>query len=246
MKILRGIYTFYGLLVFAILFLVFFIPFLIPIYFPKQYKLTGIFNRWWSRLVFTFIGIPFRIRYYAPLDRNKQYIFCPNHFSYLDIPVMGLNPINTIFVGKSDIGNIPLFKFMYHRLHITVDRTKLKSRYSTMVKTLEALEEGKSLVIFPEGGIITAHDPVMGHFKDGAFRASIEKQIPIVPVTIPFNWIILPANEFLLKWRPLKVIFHEPISPAGYTLDDIHDFKQNVRSVIEQELNRQFGHEDRP
>ena len=76
---------------------------------------------------------------------------------------------------------------------------------------MEAIDEGKNLVIFPEGGIITLKDPVMAKFKDGAFRVAIEKQIAIVPVTIPFNWIILPPDEFLLRWHPLKVIFHEPI-----------------------------------
>src|SRR6185503_5315375 len=100
---------------------------------------------------------------------GRQYIFCPNHFSYLDIAAMGLNSHDSIFVGKNDMENIPLFGFMYRSLHITVDRTKLKSRYSSMLRTFGALDEGKSLVIFPEGGIMTEKDPVMSKFKDGAF-----------------------------------------------------------------------------
>jgi 1-acyl-sn-glycerol-3-phosphate acyltransferase len=140
---------------------------------------------------------------------------------------------------------VPLFTYMYRKLHITLDRKKLKSRYSSMVQTLQAIEEGKSLVIFPEGGIVTKHDPVMGHFKNGAFRASIEKQIPIVPVTIPFNWIILPADQFLLTWRPIRVIFHEPIDPAGYTTKDVEAYKLKVRSVIEVELTKELNYENR-
>jgi 1-acyl-sn-glycerol-3-phosphate acyltransferase len=134
------------------------------------------------------------------------------------------------------MGSVPVFGYMYRKLHITVDRSKLRSRYSTVIKTRAALDEGKSLVIFPEGGIITEREPIMGPFKDGAFRASIEKQIPIVPVTIPYNWIILPADEFLMNWRPLKIVFHKPIDPTGYTIDDIGKYKQDVRSIIEQEL----------
>ncbi len=241
MKILRRIYTFYGILIFALLFVVFFFLLLIPIFFKKQHHLTGLFNRWWARLLFTFIGMPFSARYASPLNSKKQYIFCPNHFSYLDIPAVGLNKHNAIFVGKNDMENIPLFGFMYRKLHITVDRTKLKSRYSTMLKTLAALDEGKSLVIFPEGGIVTEKDPVMGKFKDGAFRASIEKQIPIVPVTIPFNWIILPPDQFLLNWHPLKVIFHEPIDPSEYTPGQVDELKTRVRNIIDSELNRHIA-----
>jgi 1-acyl-sn-glycerol-3-phosphate acyltransferase len=137
--------------------------------------------------------------------------------------------------------NIPVFGFMYSKLHITVDRAKLKSRYITLVKSLKALDQGKSLVIFPEGGIVSKHPPVMAEFKDGAFRAAIEKQIPIVPVTIPYNWIILPGAEFLLSWKPMKVIFHEPIDPSHYSLKELDIFKARVRTVIENELQNQFS-----
>lgn len=238
MKIFRGLYTAYGLVVFAILFFIFFPLLMIPILFKKQFHLTGIFNRWWARSIFTLIGLPWKLIYKGKLKKDQQYIFCPNHFSYLDIVIMGLNTHNTIFVGKNDMEKIPLFGFMYRSLHITVDREKLKSRYATMIKSLRALDEGKSLVIFPEGGIITEKDPIMSKFKDGAFRASIEKQIPIVPVTIPFNWIILPPDEFLLKWKPMKLIFHDPIYPNGYSLDNIDEMKEKVKGVIQAELDR--------
>jgi 1-acyl-sn-glycerol-3-phosphate acyltransferase len=241
MKILKGLYTLYGLIVFSILFFFLFPWLMIPILFKKQYRLTGILNRWWARGLFFFIALPWSVEYRVRLRRDRQYIFCPNHFSYIDIAAMGLNRIDTIFVGKNDMENIPLFGFMYRRLHITVDRASLKSRYSTMLKTLEALEEGKSLVVFPEGGIITEKDPVMAKFKDGAFRASIEKQIPIVPVTIPYNWIILPPDRFLLTWKPMKIVFHEPVDPSPYTLDTVDELKERVRTIIEAELQKHLS-----
>lgn len=238
MKVLRALYTGYGVVVFAVLFFIMLPFFLIPMYFPQHHRLVGILNRWWARLLFTFIGIPFFVEYRQKLDRTKTYIFCSNHFSYLDIPTLGLVSHNTIFVGKTGIENIPVFGYMYGKLHITVDRKKLKSRYESLKKSMDAIEEGKNLVIFPEGGIVTKKDPVMAKFKDGAFRIAIEKQIAIVPVTIPFNWIILPPEEFLLRWHPLKVIFHEPIETTGMTLDDADALKQKLFTIIEQELKR--------
>lgn len=244
MKILRALYTGYGVVVFATLFFLLFPFFLIPIFFPSQFKLIGILNRWWARLLFTFIGIPFRVEFQGKLDPQKQYIFCSNHFSYLDIPTLGLAPHNAIFVGKTGIENIPVFGFMYRKLHITVDRSKLKSRYASLKRSLEAIDQGKNLVIFPEGGIITLKDPVMAKFKDGAFRVAIEKQIAIVPVTIPYNWIILPPDEFLLRWHPLKVIFHEPISTTGKTVDDTEFLKQKLFAIIDDELKRHLKNEN--
>ena len=243
MKVLRIIHTGYGLVVFTTLFLIL-LPFLfIPILFPQKFQLIGIINRWWARLMFTFIFIPYHVEYRKRLDPKKQYIFCPNHFSYLDIPTVGLCAHNTIFVGKSEMSRVPLFGYMYRKLHITVDRTKLKSKYASLAKSMQAIDEGKSLIIYPEGGIMTEKEPVLARFKDGPFRVAIEKQIPIVPVTIPFNWIILPPNEFLLRWHPLKVVFHEPLDTSKLTLNDLDALKERVYQVIDGELKKNLNAE---
>src|SRR5690606_1618894 len=126
---------------------------------------------------------------------NKQYIFCANHFSYLDIPVLGYLKQRAVFVRKSSLAKIPVFGFMFKKIHIMVDREKLRSRYEALNRSMEVLGKGCSLFIFPEGGIITNAPPAMGRFKDGDFRVAKDKQIPIVPVTIPYNWIILPDDD---------------------------------------------------
>lgn len=241
MNVLRGIYSFYSLIIFTLLFLLFFPFFLVPIYFPSRFKWVGILNRWWARFYFSLLGMPWRVEYRQKLDPEKTYIFCPNHFSYFDIAIMGLNRHNTIFVGKSAMEKVPMFGFMYRNLHITVDREKLLSRYNTFTRSLEALDQGKSLVIFPEGGMVTHRPPHMGRFKDGAFRAAIEKQVEIVPVTIPYNWIILPDTKYLLlRWKPLKLIFHEPVDPASYSLKETDVLKDKIYSIIDTELKKHF------
>ncbi len=241
MLLARYLYTGYALLCFGLSFPVFFVLLLIPIIWRKQHHLVGIFNRWWARLLFFLCGIPVKMEWRFIRNPKQQYIFCPNHFSYLDIPVMGLNPHNTIFVGKNDMEKIPLFGFMYRRLHITVNRKRLKSRFETFVKSCRAVDEGKSLVIFPEGGIISEYEPVMAPLKDGAFRVAIEKQIPLVPVTLPFNRLILPGHRFLLRWGKVKVIFHEPLVTEGLTLHDLDRLKEQMYNTIQGELNQHYG-----
>jgi len=239
MTFLRWLYTAYAAILFVLLFILLFPFFLIPIFFPKLHAFTGILNRVWAYLMFPLIAMPFRIEEQKRLNRKQQYIFVPNHFSYLDIASMGFNPVNAVFVGKSDMEKVPLFGFMYHKLHITVDRASLSSRVNTLKRAMQAVDEGKSLVIFPEGGILTKHAPAMIKFKDGAFRIAIEKQIPIVPVTIPNNWIILPDQEpLLLRWGLMKVIFHEPIETKGMTLKDVDALKDRAYSIIHTELEK--------
>ena len=244
MRLLRGLHTAYGSLIFLLLFIIFFFPLLVPILFPRKFSWVGILNRWWAKLLFIFVVLPYKVECRARLDKKKQYIFCPNHFSYIDIPTMGLNPVNTIFVGKNDIERVPFFGFMYGKLHISVDRKKLRSKAETIIKSRQAIDEGKSLVLYPEGGVYSRNAPEMVSFKDGAFRLAIEKQIAVVPVTIPFNWIILPGDEFLLRQGNIQVIFHEPIETRGMTLDDVDRLKEQVFKTIETELR--IKNENRP
>jgi 1-acyl-sn-glycerol-3-phosphate acyltransferase len=238
---LRKLYTGYALLLFVVTFIVFFILLQYPILFRKKHHWVGIINRWWARCLFFLCAIPVRMEWRFRRNPKQQYIFCPNHFSYLDIPVMGLNPHNTIFVGKNDMEKIPLFGYMYRKLHITVNRSKLKSRFETFVKSCKAIDEGKSLVIFPEGGIVSEHEPVLAPLKDGAFRVAIEKQIPLVPVTMPYNHLILPPHTFLLRHGRVKIIFHEPLETKGLTLRDLDHLKQRMFDIIQNELNRHYA-----
>lgn len=241
MKVIRSLHAVYCLLLFTLLFFLVLPFFLIPIIFKKKYYLTGVINRIWANLFFKLTFFPVDLEYRFEHQKGHQYVFCANHFSYLDIPTMGLNRINTVFVGKNDMEKIPFFGFMYKKLHITVNRNSLKSRYATILKSLEAIDEGKSLMMFPEGGILTSECPKMIRFKDGAFRTAIEKQIPIVPVTIPFNWIILPDGIWLPKIQAIKVIYHEPIETVGMTLNDINSLKRATYDTIESELKEQLN-----
>lgn len=235
-KFLSILHSSYTALIFVILFILALPFFMVPILFPSQYQWTGIINRVWAHIFWTLIFIPYEIDMRFSPEKDARYIFCPNHFSYMDIPSMGLNPINSIFVGKNDMESIPFFGFMYRKLHITVNRNSVKSRYETLLNARKAVNEGKSLMIFPEGGIISSHPPTMARFKDGAFRTAIEQQIPIVPVTIPFNWIILPDGTFLLKRHRMKVIFHTPILTNDMELKDISELRNKTFEVIQQEL----------
>lgn len=245
MNLLRAAHSGYVAFIFSLLFVVLFPLLLIPILFPSCFRLVGIINRWWAKGLFRLCFIPYRVETRGVLDPERQYIFCPNHFSYLDIPTMGLNPVNSIFVGKNEMERIPLFGFMYRKLHITVDRSAMKSRVNSMLRSMEALDNGKSLVIYPEGGIVSSNPPTMAEFKDGAFKAAFDKQIPVVPVTIPHNWIILPDEEHLrIRRGTVRVIFHEPIEINGNLTAE--DLKKRVKSVIETELIAQNVRSTKP
>ena len=153
--------------------------FLVPIFVPQAWRWTSALNRIWANLFFSIGLFRYQVEYRFDKSLYSQYIFCPNHFSYLDIPAMGLNKVDAVFVGKNDMEKIPLFGFMYKRLHITVNRKSLKSKYDTLIKSKKAIDDGKSLMIFPEGGIVSSEPPKITEALSVTLTATYASGFPV-------------------------------------------------------------------
>lgn len=187
------------------------------------------------------MGVPARVRGKEHIARGQQYVFTPNHFSLLDIALMGYLPKPFVFISKRSLTRLPLFGWVIRTFHIPVDRTSPRSSYRALQQSLRMIDEGKSMVMYPEGGVRTPAPPQLARFKNGPFKVAIEKQVPVVPVTIPYNWFILPNDRRLLMrpYRPLMII-HEPISTVGLTEADAERLKKQVHDCIAQELSRHY------
>jgi 1-acyl-sn-glycerol-3-phosphate acyltransferase len=233
-KIYRAWCLFWFLLVFLTLY-----PFFLLFIQRKEWHAYGHFlNKIWAHVVFTLVFLPAKVEKRFKPAKKTPYIYCPNHASYLDIPSLcyGL-PGHFLFVGKASLTKVPLFGYMFRRLYIPVDRNRIKSKYDTMIKCYKAIDDKKSIAIFPEGTIPKGNHPNLISFKDGPFRMAIEKQVAIVPVTIAYNWIILPDdNKFIPRRHLMKMVIHEPIETKGMTLEDTELLKQRTFAVIEEEL----------
>lgn len=235
------LYVGYALLLFGITFLILLPWFLLGMYYRPLSKTVLRANYWWAKVYFALIALPIKETWHFNPKKGQPYIFCANHFSYLDIPVMGYVHKPAVFVGKSSISKIPGFGFMFRKLHIMVNRSSVKSRAEVLRRAAVALDEGKSVIIFPEGGITSPKPPLMAAFKDGAFRMAIEKQIPIVPVTIPYNWIILPDdNRFIISFKRPEIVMHPPIATEGLSLAAVNEIKNRCHQEIAGELARRF------
>ncbi len=241
MKILLKVYSVYGLIVFALIFLVLLPFFLLAMFIRPLERIAAPLNHIWARVFFFLLFLQrTKVIYEEKLDPNQRYLFCANHFSYLDIPTIGLLNHNFKFIGKSSLRKVPIWGYMYGRLHVLVDRESLRSRYGSLLEAREAIQRGFSMAFFPEGGIISPNPPKMARFKEGSFRLAVEEQIPIVPITIPFNHIILP-DEKSLTIRPGRVVMkvHQPIWPSDNTDQAIKEIRDKVNNQIQTELNKQ-------
>lgn len=174
---------------------------------------------------------------------KKSYMFVANHTSMSDIMLMLYavkNPF--VFVGKKELGKIPLFGFFYKRTCILVDRNNAKSRKDVFDAAQERLKAGLSICIFPEGGVPEDEDVVLDSFKDGAFRLAIDHQIPIVPMTFHdnkkrFSYTFLSGSPGRMRVKSHKFVFTNEVSK-----ENKRGVKDDVRSIILNELEQPTIH----
>lgn len=232
------LYTIWCAIWFVSLYLVLF-PFQFVFLQRNEWKpLAHTINRIWGKLFFLGAGIPVRVDYRFRPDPNGVYVFCANHFSYLDIAATGVVINNYYaFVGKSEVKHIPLLGYMFAKLHVQVDRGQPNSRAYSLAKSIRTLASGRSIMIFPEGGIHAEAPPQMIPFKDGAFTMAIQQQVPIVPVTLLNNYQILPDKHPVRFHRhALRAVIHPPIETRGMTQANLDQLKKETHQIIDAEL----------
>ncbi len=239
MKIFTLLYSLYGLLVFSSLFIFFSIPLLLGIWFKKLKKMAYWAHHKIARTFFTLIFIPMKIRCEEGVDLKSQYVIIANHFSYIDIPALAALNIPFKFIGKMQVNNIPVLGYIFKNLHIMVDRDSKNSRKQTYINSFKSIDEGYSIGLFPEGGIKTEKVPTMAPFKNGAFAMALEKQIPILPVSLLGAYKIMKGS-FFISWSPCKIICHKPISTDGFTTKDIDKFRDKCYDILQAELDKSY------
>ncbi len=191
----------------------------------------------WGDIWFPLILIFHRNFYEKQLDQNKQYIFVANHISYLDAPIIVRTlrrPIRAL--GKIEIGNVPVFGFIYKYAVVRVDRGSADNRAKSVRNMKSVLKKGISIIVFPEGTFNMTQRPLKD-FYDGAFRVAIETQTPIKPILFLDLYDRLNYKSvFSLMPGKSRAIFLEEIPVEGLIQKDVGQLKQNVYGLMDKKL----------
>ena len=234
--LLSSLWRLWFLIVFIIVFICF-IPllfFFTAIY--KNNKIVCSLTKYWSKLTLSLSFIFPKIEWEEKLNKEATYIFCPNHVSTLDIPfLLAILPAPVQFMGKSEIANIPLFGYFYKNNSVIVDRRNRKDSYSAFLKAGEKLNTGLNMCIFPEGGIPKANT-VLKKFKNGSFRLSVEKNIKVVPITLPDNKKMFPQEYYKGKPGIVRAKVHKGIDPITLNEKPIENLNTLVYNTIFEQL----------
>ncbi len=240
---MRRVAAYWGVVIFGVTFVMLYPLFVITLHIPKWHPLANKIRLFWAKLLFPLTASSYQVFYESQLDPNKQYILCANHTSMIDIPLAAivLDGANFKFMAKHTLADVPMFGIFFRTIDIPVKRESKMDSFKAYKKALESLDDGYSLIIFPEG---TTSDiaPQMLEFKNGPFKIAIDKQVAVIPVTFLDNWhMFLYDGTMLLRPGRSRVIVHEPIETTGMTGADADLLKDRVYDIIDLDLKNEYG-----
>jgi len=213
---------------------------------PWMYPAAHGYRKVWGWFLIIVCFIRPQVKFERKLKKGKQYVFVPNHSSYLDIVSCScLLPGTLSFMAKKELANIPLFGRFFRTIDVAVDRKKNTAAHKAFIEAARRLKAGMSILVYPEG-TIPSHAPVLGRFKIGAFRMAIEQSAEIVPVTLPDNHRRLPDGKFLAFPGRMRMIVHRPLPTAHLNPEQAAMLKDEVFHIIENQLKKSgaLKHED--
>jgi 1-acyl-sn-glycerol-3-phosphate acyltransferase len=215
-----------------------------PLYYysrkPERYDGMVRLRRIWAFLSTVFGGIVFKFEFEEPIDWQKTYIICPHHTSNLDTAMISLlmKTDKFCFMGKEELKDGLVTGIYFRTVDLPVDRNNKISAFRAFKKAANKLNDGISMIMFPEGGIADDFPPAVQEFKNGPFRLAIEQQVPIIPVTSLTTWKILWDDGLKYGSRPgvCRVFVHKPIETTGSSVAHADALRDEVRQIIEKKF----------
>lgn len=235
-KILNYLWRFWLIILAFVLTIILGLPVYILSLKKSTFKYANILIRIWCYGMFFGMGLRYQLINLTDkkIDKNKQYVIISNHTSIMDImlPCILFPNHQLCYVGKKELMKIPIFGTIYKRICVMVDRSSARSRADVYRRCAEKMEEGNSIVIFPEGGVPDDTSIVLDEFKDGAFTLSSKHNSPIAVFTFVGLKEIFPFDNSKGHPGKVKVFFNDILEPT----DSPKSLKQSAFEMIKKTL----------
>ena len=173
------------------------------------------------------------------LDQKQAYIIIPNHQSLLDIVFFNMLRHRLRWVSKIEIFRVPLVGWEMKMVkYIELIRGNKASVVKMMEKCVESLQDGISVVIFPEG--TRSLTGAIGKFKTGAFQLAVKTDKPLLPVLIDGTGEIMPKKGGVIfrNRRIVRIRVLDPIFPGQFGTGDPEELATRVQSMMVTAMNQ--------
>jgi 1-acyl-sn-glycerol-3-phosphate acyltransferase len=187
------------------------------------------------RLGLALSGIRTRIDGLEHLQRNRAAVYAVNHTSNVEPPII-FDALHELFPSlrilyKAELRKLPVLVRAFDLAgFVPLERGNRDQSRPAIERAAQALREGHSFLIFPEG--TRSRTGELLPFKKGGFIMAVQAQAPVVPVAIA------GAREAMRKGSPwirpvtVTVRFGPPVETAGLTIDDRDTVISRTRAEV--------------
>ena len=173
---------------------------------------------------------------------DEPVVYIGNHRSNFDSLIMiAIMEKPLIFIGKSEIKKFPFIGKWFQDIGcLFLERDDIKKSIEVINQGIQRIENGYSVVIFPEGRR-TTEDGVK-EFKPGSFKLAFKANARIVPVSF-YN--SEECYERFHSFRPANVSIRigEIVNPKALELNNTVQMAKYVHTVIAQIYEEQRIHQ---
>ena len=175
----------------------------------------------WADLATSLAGIDLRVEGEEHLWSQRPAVFIFNHQSGLDaILIAKMLRRDLTGVGKKELQRNPIFGPAFTAAGIVfIDRADPEKAIKALEPAVQALREGRSLAIAPEG--TRSLTPRLGRFKKGAFHMAMQAGVPGVPIVFRNVLDALPKDALIVRPATIEAVVLPPIDTSNWTAEGL-------------------------
>ena len=187
----------------------------------------------WARFIAYMTPMRVEIEGAEHIDPGQSYVVVANHQSQYDIPLIyGFCGLDLRWVMKAEIGKLPFIAQGCRAIgHIFIDRGNPDQAREAINSAVGRLPPGTGVLFFPEGTRSRTGELIK--FRKGAFRVAVDRNLPVLPMTVIGTREMLPPGSFRIRPGCARLVVHPPIQPGAGTGDEaVTELCSRTRAAI--------------
>ena len=183
-------------------------------------------------------GIKMSIKGEDNLWSHRPAVFLFNHQSSADMFIVAkLLKKDSVAIAKKELQSSPIGPLLMAAGVIFIDRADKEKAIEAMKPAIDALQNGTSVAIAPEG--TRSYDYNLGAFKKGAFHLAMQAGVPLVPIVIKNAHDVMPRGRNLVRPSVVEIVILKPISVKNWKVETLNEHISEVRAMYLRELQQE-------